>query len=92
MSEFEEELKQARDNQVSLYSKLSLFAGVIGIILAGFFLYTSAISIKVLPSEISSLSTLSIKSGTGFFTRLENYQIIRCNICTGRGSGLPKRE
>ncbi|OUV03031.1 MAG: hypothetical protein CBC42_04430 [Betaproteobacteria bacterium TMED82] len=66
MSEFEEELKQARDKQLSLYSKLSLFAGVIGIILAGFFLYTSAISIKVLPSEISSLSTLSIKSGTGF--------------------------
>ena len=66
MSGFEEELKQARDKQLSLYSKLSLFAGVIGIILAGFFLYTSAISIKVLPSEISNLSTLSIKSGTGF--------------------------
>ena len=66
MSEFEEELKQARDKQLSLYSKLSLFAGVIGIVLAGFFFYTNAISIKVLPSEISNLSTLSIKTGTGF--------------------------
>ena len=66
MSEFEEELKQAKDKQVSLYSKLFLFAGVIGIVLAGFFFYTNAISIKVLPSEISNLSTLSIKTGTGF--------------------------
>ena len=64
MSEFEEELKQARDNQVSLYSKLSLFAGVIGIILAGFFLYTSAASISS-SFEISN-SHLIIKSGTGF--------------------------
>ncbi len=66
MNEFINKIEEEKNRQVFSYGKVTVFFGVLIIFLVFFFLYLSAVSIKVIPEQLDEQFTVSIKSGAGF--------------------------